>query len=607
MANTGYNLVNIGSGIYGAYNPQTQLAQAFSSEASAKAFFGTDKIDYSKASAPTFDVSKLLGPNADKMVSFAPSPSVNNNAPSTNDLGIGSATAPTLPETTANNVNTTYTESVNADLETKRKALEDEYNNRLKDIETKKTETQKKIDEFTATQKDIIETDVKPLTTPFRTELEETERERLYINENFEENQKLTNELETLLNEGNALIKEQKETTGLGSIRNPRVNQTISDVAARAGVIQAVMSARTGQIAEAYRLIDRSVAATVADRNDQLAYYQTLYNFYEEQKDTEGNKLVNLTNDEKTFINAKIGLLENDLKRAEETADYIKKLMTDPATASIVAQAGVTLNDSIGTINKKFADYTKREEQKAQQKVNREEAFKAGIATQFYNKQGTFVRTADGFAFESPEQFKEMTGMTIEEAQKRGLVSDYSIQSQTEKALVIDLAETYFDAGINPTRDSYATAVQKVQNNSRIYREKVRPPQGSGGGSNGLSETENATVNLYSPTVDQALGGGASPNEAVIAAVAIADATGTKLGLKEQNALLAYAQKKDAINKAEKQKQEQKQQSSNKQQSKINIDPRTGLQKTDPGSLTIGLTKDGKLTPISNGIGNFFK
>ena len=197
---------------------------------------------------------------------------------------------------------------------------------------------------------------------PFRAEMEKAERERLKVEENYFASQALTNELDTLLTEGNQIIQQQKEVTGLANIREPRINKTISDITARTGVIQAVLSARSGQIAQAYNLIDRSVQATTADRQDQLNYYNTLLQFYTGEKDSEGNNLVNLTNEQKQYIQANISLLQNDLAMSMESVENIKSAMANPATAKIYADAGISLNDSIAEINSKLSQYTYQQE-----------------------------------------------------------------------------------------------------------------------------------------------------------------------------------------------------------------------------------------------------
>jgi len=247
--------------------------------------------------------------------------------------------------------------SVSQDLIEKRTAFESSLQKQLDDLKTQREETQAKIDEFTAKQEGILG-EAEEFTTPFQAELEENERKRLKVEENFFENQKLSEELGSLLTEGNDLVRQMKETTGLAAIRNPRINKTISDISARAGVIEAVMSARNNQISVAENLIDRSVNAINADRTSQLNYYNSLLGFYGGLKDEEGNKLVSITNDEKKFVNAQISLLENDLAQSQAVANQIKQAMTDPATAAIYGQAGISLNDTPQEINQKLSNYT---------------------------------------------------------------------------------------------------------------------------------------------------------------------------------------------------------------------------------------------------------
>ncbi len=265
-------------------------------------------------------------------------------------------TAPESPKPEAPQITDSYFTSITKDLENKTAALQAEYDKQIKVAQDKQTEVQKQIETYQTGQKKVID-ETQPLLAPFREQKEQAERERLKVEENYFANQTLTNELGTLLTEGNDLIKQQKETTGLAVIRNPRIAQTISDVSARVGVIQAVMSARSGQITEAQRLIDRSITAITADNQDQLKYYETLYNFYTSQKDEEGKKLVSLTATEKDYLDKKIDSLKSDLTTTRANAETIKKAMADPDTAFAYAQAGVTLNDSIETINKKLATY----------------------------------------------------------------------------------------------------------------------------------------------------------------------------------------------------------------------------------------------------------
>jgi len=185
------------------------------------------------------------------------------------------------------------------------------------------------------------------LSTPFREELEKTESERLYVNENFEANQALVGELDELLTEGNELIEQQRNVTGLSAVRNPRIQKAMNDVAARSGVIQAVISARNGQIGQAQNMIDRTVRAITSDRNDQITYYETILNL-------NNRDILSLDEDSKKIAQEQLDLVKGDLTRAQATQDYVKQLMIDPSTAGLMGEAGVSLTDSVETINSKM-------------------------------------------------------------------------------------------------------------------------------------------------------------------------------------------------------------------------------------------------------------
>src|SRR3990167_2635671 len=277
--------------------------------------------------------------------------------PVTTNVPPPAVTPPTLPTPTSAPIVNTYFESLTAGLENTRKALEESYKKQLEENKAAQVASQAKIDANTKKEEAVLG-DAKPLTNPFRADLETKERERLYVNTNFEENQKLTNELDGLLTEGNALIEQMSGVTGLSAIRNPRIKEAIEGVTARVGVIQAVMNARTGQIAEAYRMIDRSVDAINSDRTDKLKYYDALLKFYDSEKTTENTNLTSLKGDEKKYVEAKIVLLQKDLENTQKTADAIKTAMVDPDTAYAYAAAGVTLNDTPQEITKKLSEYS---------------------------------------------------------------------------------------------------------------------------------------------------------------------------------------------------------------------------------------------------------
>ena len=247
-----------------------------------------------------------------------------------------------------------YTESLKYQEETARTALETAYQQKLDELKVREEAYRAKISDITNKEATAF-ADVDALTEPFREELENTERERLYIQENFDANQLLVKELGTLLTEGNTLIEQLSGVTGLTSIRNARINQGIDAVNARAGVISAVMAAREGQINQAYTMIDRSLAAITADKTDKLAYYNSLLNYYSSEKAQAILDRDDTFDDEKAYASAQLALLQSDIVNIEKTADTVRQALIDPATSLLYAQAGISLLDSPETINQKLA------------------------------------------------------------------------------------------------------------------------------------------------------------------------------------------------------------------------------------------------------------
>ena len=292
--------------------------------------------------------AERLAPNRAKtsgvMLSTPPKQTTNAPVPAAN---LNPTKAPELPVPKASSVQAEYMTSLTENADKRRAALD-------KRLANDKSDADREIKRLEREQERTLEKDVKPLTTPFREDLETKERERLYVNKNFEANQKLTDELDTLLTEGNNLIRYNQGLPVSQKISGARSERAIQDVAARAGVIEAVMSARNNQIGQAYNLIDRSVAAINADRQDQLSYYETILNLNE-------SKQLRLDNESKRIAQEQVGLMKGDLQRAEKTADYIKELMISPEHAQLIADSGITLNDTIPDINKKIAEASKRQ------------------------------------------------------------------------------------------------------------------------------------------------------------------------------------------------------------------------------------------------------
>ncbi len=259
-------------------------------------------------------------------------------------------TLPTAPDYTA------YFTSMATEIANTRLSLENAYQKQIDALKGQQETLQSKIDNYLGKETEALG-EMQALTQPWQADLEKSERERLKIEENYFANQDSIKELNDLLTQAMSDIQSAEGVTGLGAIRTPRINQIKTEYEARAGVINAVMAARNNQISVAENLIDRSMTAITNDKNSQISYYNTVLNFYDKLRGEEGAKLVTLTAQETTYVNAQIGLLQSDLDNAQATANYVKQLMIDPNTAEAMSQAGVTLNDSVAQINAKLAAY----------------------------------------------------------------------------------------------------------------------------------------------------------------------------------------------------------------------------------------------------------
>lgn len=273
--------------------------------------------------------AKAQGVSVSNFNDYLKNLSVNNLQPSTN-----------VPYTT--NANSSYVGGLNEEVVKARTALD-------QNLANQRTETQAKLEAAKAKETGALN-EVQKLTTPFREDLQNTMNESLGVNEVLSSQKSLLDELDTLLTEGNALIKQQKEVTGLAAIRNPRIQKTMDDVAARAGVINAVVSLQNTYLANAYTSIDRSVKAITDDRQDQLNYYSTILNLA-------NRDIVSLTTEDRALAAEQTKVLETDLANAQTTSNYIKQLMVNPDTALAMGMSGVSLNDSIETINTKLSNY----------------------------------------------------------------------------------------------------------------------------------------------------------------------------------------------------------------------------------------------------------
>ena len=184
------------------------------------------------------------------------------------------------------------------------------------------------------------------------------------IDENYFANQALIGELGTIMNELNMSAIRNTEMIASGAISKTEANRRQQVLIARAGTIEAVIGARNNQIGNAFSIIDKTYNALKDDQTTQLNYYQSLINYYDGLRTESGAKIVDLTKDQRTYINSQIKIKETELANLSKSTEYIKSLMINPDTAKIIADAGVSLADNVDEINEKLAKWGVVDEQK---------------------------------------------------------------------------------------------------------------------------------------------------------------------------------------------------------------------------------------------------
>lgn len=263
---------------------------------------------------------------------------------------------PDLPEPTALSAQEAFNLSATATADRARATLEAANAQQLKDATARKDATKKEYDRINKLITDTIgkgdptkEATYAQQLRILQNELDASEAASKTIQKNFEANQSLTDQLKGLLDEGNVLIEQQKRQAVPTVFAKANLNKTISDVTAQAATIQATLTARNGQINQAYNIIDKAAATVSAERTDRINYYNTLLEFYGRQK-TEAEKFISLSADEKQYIEAQVKLLENDNVQAQANAEALKKALSDPDTALLYADAEITVNTTQSAI-----------------------------------------------------------------------------------------------------------------------------------------------------------------------------------------------------------------------------------------------------------------
>ena len=373
--------------------------------------------------------------------------------------------------------------SLSQQLASAQQNLDNERNTQLQRIQQDKQAAQAELDSIRSKQQGAIDELGKASLEEKNMKLAQLEKEEKRFDEEYQIQKNLGTQLTNLMTEGNALVQQMKGVTGLASIRNPRINQTIEGITASVGVIQAALSVSQGLTSQAQQQLTTATNVITSAYSDSLDYYKTLSNFYESKASDSNSKLITLTSNERTFLDNKIQSLQNDMDRVQANSDALQAAMTDPDTALAYATAGVSLLDSPQQISQKLAKYTYQKElisnsnemsSKGYTPLIGGQAPAGSEVVQMTDSQGNtktyYKKAANKLTEVSPGAtlFDPITGkaiFTAPTAKQLGGGSGGGTIYDTKPLSILDVQryqELYPGAGIN-AGDSEASAIQKIQ------------------------------------------------------------------------------------------------------------------------------------------------
>lgn len=273
-------------------------------------------------------------------------------------------TGPTLPAAQAPNVANNFNTSLATTIQTQAQQLQQSlttqtqnYQSKIDTLNQQKQDMQALQESGLATEQDITNSEAQDKAAAL-------EQEKKQFEENYNARQQLVGTLTTLLSKGQAAITELQNTSGLSSIMNPRISQTMASVQGQAGVITAALAAYDTQIGLAQSQLKTATDAISQIYGDQLSYWKTVVDFYSGQEKGVDTQIASLSKDQQTYIDAQVKQLQDNVAQTQATAKIVSDAMLDPTKALAYAKAGVSLTDSPAQINEKLATY-----EQAQQNV----------------------------------------------------------------------------------------------------------------------------------------------------------------------------------------------------------------------------------------------
>ena len=270
--------------------------------------------------------------------------------------------APTLPTPTAPATTDNYYNSLSTQLTDTQKALKELQDRQLADTQSQKAATQQQLDELRILQENNIVAQGSSALTEKQSKLDLLAEEKARFDENYKSVQGLAGQLTSLVSQGQDIIGKQKELTIPQVFRSQKINQTLSDISAQTGVIQAAISAYSGNMSQAQSQLTNATNVITSAYNDEMDYYKTLNDFYESKSADTNQKLITLTTGEKSYIDNRITELENQKKIIEDNKQKLQDIFLDPDKALKFAKAGITIATPQNEWGKKLADQSYAEE-----------------------------------------------------------------------------------------------------------------------------------------------------------------------------------------------------------------------------------------------------
>lgn len=309
--------------------------------------------------APAATAAPTVNPNASFQTASPASPYTPKVTPIPSTVtppSSTSGTGPALPTQQATTTATTYLNSVGSNLDAVKAQLDASNKAAIADKQTQ-------IDSLNQNQTEIQQLEDNNMLSEGSTVAQETSDKQAALateqkqqQDNYDANQALITEMDGLVQTGSETLATLQNTVG-GTVgfMNAQQAKTVSDITARVGLIQSVISARNGQIGQAQAQLTSSLNAITSIATDQMNYYKAIQTYYDTQKTDNASQITKLTTEQQTYINSQIKQQEDAVTNAQATATNIQNAMLDPTKALAYAKAGVTLNDTIPEINQKLA------------------------------------------------------------------------------------------------------------------------------------------------------------------------------------------------------------------------------------------------------------